>query len=281
MRPVALLPLLVALVLVATPIAQSTADTPPPGWREAMDKSLDLTLAKKHDEVIALWQKWVAAHPKFADGHTMLGGAYENVGRELLVTGRAADRERAVAYFTTALTHLRRALDLGPSREIAIRSIADLYGPIGLNKPAEREAFAREVITRFPSEPRGHVELIGMLAFTGRVQEVPAALAAARRAVPEEVTSRVALAEGLSSIASDFSTVSALLDKETVALLDAAIKKEPTSREALRSKAWVLREQAKRASDPARAKALVAEAEQLEKRVQDLRRSRGPVTRNP
>ena len=274
MRMVALATLPVTLALGSPAAAQSSVDGPPAGWREAMDKSLDLTLAKKYDELIALWEKWVAAHPKHADGHGMLGGAHESLARELMVSGRPKDRERATAEFTIALTHLRRALDLGPSREIAIRSIADIYGPIGLNKPAEREAFAREVTTRFPAEPRGHVEVIGMLAYNGRAQDIPVALATARRAIPDDAPSRVALAEGLWSIAYDFSAVSAMLEKESLALLDEALKKEPTSIDALRSKARLLRDLAKRTTDPARAKNLTAEADRLEQRIQELRNRR-------
>jgi len=160
-----------------------------------------------------------------------------------------------------------------PSRGIAIRSVADLYGPYGLNRPAEREAFVRDARRRYPSEPRAHSELVTLLLETGRNADAEAAVIEASRAVPS--AGRIELADSLWAIAGNTSNTSASekLAREAHALLDALLKTQPENIEALRSKGYKLRDEAKRVPE-ARAKALLAEATRLDQRIEAVRERR-------
>jgi hypothetical protein len=173
--------------------SRATPRTPPSGWREATRSTLDMTLAGKHDEVIAVYEKWVARYPNFGEAHTMLCGAYEAKARELLAK-RAPDAGfLALNLLEKAAVHARRAFELGEDPRTAIRGLIDIYGPLSLNRSDEQERVIREAVKRYPAEPLAHGEFISLLINKG--DAIDAALSAARSAIPSAADARLEYAE--------------------------------------------------------------------------------------
>jgi hypothetical protein len=171
--------------------------TPPPGWSELTRKTLDLTLEGKDLAVLAMYEQWVAKHPDFSDGHLMLAGAHESVARAMR-TSRAPDAQATrTKHLETAAVHVRRGLELADPDDAfrIMRSLIDLYGLIGLDRPAEYERLVREAVTRYPAEPLAHADLLKVLATKG--EPIEAAARAARAAIPKGPAARVDLARAL------------------------------------------------------------------------------------
>ena len=251
---------------------QAPAAPVPAGWREVIERDSALGLEGRHKERIAILEGWVKRHPRFPDAHARLGGAYESVGRDLLPRAATPAPPEAVKYLELAATHFRRALDLGGdvNRDITIRALADLLdGPVSLRRPQERAAFVQEVTVRFPSEPRAHVERLRWQIENGKLDDAVAAFAAARAAIPPTADARVALVEGIwrdiAGLAAGAAS-SRLADQASL-IIDEALKTEPDHRYGLMQKEEILRAQAALATDPARAKALLAEADRVRARL--------------
>jgi tetratricopeptide (TPR) repeat protein len=257
----------------ALPQTQVTTPTPPPaGWTAALEKDSALGLDGKSQERIAILEGWVKRHPSFPDAHARLGGAYESLGRDLIATRTAAGLESGRKYLELALTHFTRALDLGgdADRDITIRASAELLDdhPFGLSRPKDRDAFVRDMVKRFPREARAHVELLRVLLEARRLDEADAAFAAARKVVERTADARSELAEGTWR---DLETVpegpaQARLVAHSHAVLDEALKLDPRHYGASAQKEEILRVEAARSKDPARAKALLLEADRLRDR---------------
>jgi hypothetical protein len=263
--------------------AHGSARGQPPGWSDTLGKTLDLTIAGKHGEVVAIYEQWVAKYPNFADAHVMLGGAYESLGRDALTTRASDAAMTALKYFEMAATHLRRAFDLGGGEtpSIAIRSLVDIYGPNRLRLPEQQAAVVREALEKFPAEPRAHGEYIKLLMAKGEKPEaVESALRAARTAVPKAAEPRIELAALLHQIGEEFQGAAAApaVIGEGVSVLDELLKANPSNVRALDEKADALRAQARLTKDPARARLLLAEADrasQQAKVIRDRRRNPG------
>lgn len=173
--------------------SRATPKTPPAGWREAIRSTLDMTLAGKHDEVIAIYEKWVAKYPDFGDAHSMLCGAYEAKARDLL-SKRVPDAGfLALNLLEKGAVHARRAFELGDDPRTAMRGLIDIYGPLGLDRPDEQERVIREAVKRYPAEPLAHGEFISLLMNKG--DSIDTALTAARSAIPNVAEARLEYAE--------------------------------------------------------------------------------------
>ena len=199
-------PGIVTLVAVRSMAGQTARflKTPPPGWSEAVQTMMDLTLDGKHQEVIALAGKWAAKYPTFVDAHLMLGGGYESLGRDLLRVKKDATSAERVKLYETAASHYRRAFELGGERpELTIRTLIDIYGSIALNRPAEKEKVVREAVVRYPASPLAHSELITLLLVKGeQPAAVEKAVAAARARLPKTVDARLDVGRQLAHLAS-------------------------------------------------------------------------------
>ena len=233
--------MLVGVLVVIAVLLQAAAETPPPGWRQATSKALDLTLEGKDLEVIAMWEKWVAQYPKFGEARMMLGAAHESAARSIR-SGRApgglAARDQ---HYDAAILHMRRAIDeAGPRAPFDwMRSLIDIHGLIGVNRPADYERLVREAVKRYPAEPYAHAYLIAMLA--ERNQPIEAAAAAARAAIPKTADARVSVAGSLASHARDFGPLMPeaglkAIVAEASALVNEALKMNPKHAGALRTK---------------------------------------------
>lgn len=270
-----------------TPQRGAAAGSPqsrPPGWSETLAKTFDLTLAGKSSEVVTIYEQWVARFPDFADAHLMLGGAYESLGLETLASRVPDAGGKALKYFETAATHLRRGFDLGGGEtpSITIRSLVDIYGPLRLRLPEQQKAFVREALVKYPAEPRAHFEYLRLLMANG---EAPATInrevLAARAAVPTAAGPRIELATLLHQIGEEFpaAAVAETVVGEAVGVLDDVLKANPSNRKALAEKAAALRTQAKLVKDPARARLLLAEAERASQQAQRRPQSPAPAAR--
>lgn len=135
----------------ASPMIQ--AETSPPGWRQAKSKALDLTLSGKDLEVVAVYEKFVAQYPKFAEAEFMLGAAHESAARAT-IRSRAPDASATRAtHFDAAILHMRRGLELAGRQAPFdwMRGFIDIHGLVGVNRPEEYERLVREAVTRYPT----------------------------------------------------------------------------------------------------------------------------------
>jgi hypothetical protein len=226
----------------ASPMIQ--AETSPPGWREAKSKALDLTLSGKDLEVVAIYEKFVAQYPKFAEAEFMLGAAHESAARAT-IRSRAPDALATRAkHFDAAILHMRRGLELAGRQAPFdwMRGFIDIHGIVGVDRPAEYERLVREEVTRYPAEPHAHAYLLSLLAQKG--QPIDAAAKAARAAIPKTADARADLAGSIVSFVNDYrplmaaSGLSALL-AEASSLVDEALKLKPGDAFALRTKAQI------------------------------------------
>ena len=213
--------------------------TSPPGWSATMSKAFDLLVEGKELAALAVYEQWVARHPDFWEGHLVLGGAHESVARAMF-TSRAPDAQAIrTKHFEAAAVHMRRGLELAGSEAsfMDMRSLIELYGVIGLNRPAEHERLVREGVARYPAEPLAHAYLLEVLATKG--EPIEAAARAARAAIPKGPGARVALADALvTNVASPLGRLTPALAPallpEASRLIDEALTLKPGDAEALR-----------------------------------------------
>ena len=213
------------------------AEMPPPGWSEAMAKALDLTLAGKDLEMVALYEQWVARYPNFGEAHYMLGAAHESVARSA-VTSRLPDASTTRRkHLEAAVLHMRRGLELQGRRAefMSARTLIDIHGPIGLNQPTEYERLVREAAARYPAEPLAHAYLLALLA--GKGEPIDAAARAARAGIPKGPAARVDLAGAMVEFVQDYGRITpslaAALLPEAARLADEALQLKPGDAEAL------------------------------------------------
>ena len=263
--------LLCISVLAGLEPGQSAAARPsatPAEWEAVAKRNMELGLEGRHRERIAILEGWVKRFPDFADAHMHLGGAYESLGRDLVTATDKSDFSAALAYFERAIAQFRRTLDLGGGTmpDITIRALVDLLKL--LSRPDAHAALVAEMVLRLPAEPRSHVELARWHLESGRVADALAALNAGRKAIPRTEDAFRDLAEG---VWPDIRALPNSPDQERLSalvgeLLDEALSINPGSRYVLMLKEEVLRDRARRSTDPARARGLLAEADRLRAR---------------
>jgi hypothetical protein len=216
---------------------------PPPGWKEVMSKSLDLSLAGKHAEMIPIFEQWVAKYPNFVEARMMLGGAHENLGRDMLVSGVPDARAKSVKHFEAAVTHFRRAMELPGADFTAMRVLIDVHSIVGLNRPAEYERLVHEGLKRYPAEPGAHAYLLALLA--GKQAPLDGAVRAALAAVPKRADARATIAGMLYHFARDDRSNAESILGVALQFADDALKIDPTDKYAMREKGRILEEQAR------------------------------------
>lgn len=229
---------MIALIAALTFTLQAVS-ADPPGWRAAMDKAMDLSIAGKDLAVVALYEPFVAKYPKFAEAHVMLGAAHEQVGRGA-VRNRMPDPVAArMKHYELAITHMRRGIELaGPRAPFDwVRGYIDIHGIIGVDRPAEYERIVRESVVKYSADPYAHAYMLFVLAKKG--EPLGAAAKAARAAIPKTGEARANLAGLLTSLVTDHrplmpaAGVNAAV-AEASALIDEALKMSPGDASALR-----------------------------------------------
>jgi tetratricopeptide (TPR) repeat protein len=250
-------------------------------YSQLFGQAIELQTAGRHQEALALHEKFLAANPRFGRAHEGVANAHSSLAGELRTRGAGAAAER-MRHLEQARTHYQHAVDLasdGKDPPMAALSLLHLLGPEELNRPpAEREALARAMIKRFPGDQLLLFQLLRIVIDGGRWGEVDGVLQTARAAIPMTPERRQAMGAELHDIVFRNARLPADTTKtlvaEGIARLDEALKLKPDFIEALVYKSLVLRLQAERVEkDPARAKALVAEADKLRARAEALRKN--------
>lgn len=130
-----------------------------------------------------------------------------------------------------------------------------------------------------PTYPSAHYARIGALLRAGRAEGLPDLLTAARAVTPRTAAMRLLMGVSLWDLVNSNTSLSRadvrLLVDEANTVLDEAIALDPSLVEALVYKSLVLRQQATRVeTDPARIKALTAEADRISERAKALLQKR-------
>ena len=138
----------------------------------------------------------------------------------------------------------------------------------------------RSAIKRYPGDQMVHYLLLRMMVDTARWSEIDGVLRTAREAIPVTPEGRQMMGGELHDLVSRNKNLpletARTLVAEAVARLDEALKLKPDYMEALTYKSLMLRLQAERVEkDPARVKALIAEADRLRQRAEALRKKIG------
>lgn len=222
------------------PKPAAAAEGRPPDWEQTKEQMRELTLAGEDTKVIAIAERIVAAHPRFADGHARLGGAHENLARSLTRT----DPARAGKHFELAAAHLRHAFDLGGGeyRDATIRGLIDLY-EYALTDSTKWRATVREALARYPAEPAAHWYGIQLVLLDGGLNDLEVSFRNARAALPSAADPRLEYASLLVGLAerNRQPAARAALAREALAVADAVVKKNPADR-IVREKADAIRE---------------------------------------
>ena len=235
----------------------------------------------------AVLDKFVARHPNFAPARIALGQRHQALADAVTDTSqkgavtRRQHLEAADAQYKRAAEVASDRMDAATALDAQIR----LLGADALNRPAEAAALVRSALARYPEQPI----LVGRLVQT--LVPVPASVTDAalrdlRAATPADPQAKQVVGTYLWDMVSRSKTlareVSARLLAEAIVAFDGALKVKPEYIEALVYKSLVLRLQAERVEqDPARAKALIAEADRLAAKAKKLRgKLAGPELRS-
>ena len=221
-------------------------------------------------------EKFAAAHPDFVPVRLALGRYYTDLGDAIKDPAPKSAAART-QNFQAADAHLTRAIAIAHDpvdAMLAISARIDLLGADRLNRPAEGEALARSAIAKYPDQPALVMSLARLLLPPGKIATDAAvrSLRQAAAATPEsQHTVGIYLWQIVSSNKDLARPAAAKLLSEAMASFDAALKMRPTYVEALVYKAVTLRLQAERVeTEPARIKALKAEADRLSAQAKEL-----------
>jgi TonB family protein len=248
-------------------------------WRDVQSMAFVGADDGKSREAVSIIEEFVAKHPDFAPAHLALGRHYEGLARAITDRG-AKSVETRTRHLELAGKHFRRAADLAtePDAIFALWGLIDTLKAGNLNRPAEAEALARSAVAKYPHEPSLVMQLLEILLPSAQIAAADGALRRAREAVPPTAEARVAfgmvLWERVSRSPQPLprETSQALL-AEAITALDGALTLKPDDVNGTLYKGIVLRLQAERVEqDPARAKALLVEADRLRERAEKLQK---------
>ena len=226
-------------------------------------------------------EKFVAAHPDFAPARIALGKHYQGLGDAIKGTEAKSVATRT-RHFQAADAEFARAAANGSdplNTALALDARISLLGADRLNRVAEAEALARSALAKYPDQPMLVMSLAGVLLPPGKAPSDDA-VRRLRQAAPATPEAQHTVGTYLWNIVSRNKDlprpVAAKLLGEATASFDAALKMKPGYVDAIVYKSIVLRLQAERVEqDPARIKALQAEAERLSELAKKLARSGG------
>ena len=235
----------------------------PVGWNDTQARGSRLLLDGKFAEVIALYEKVLQTAPDFDEGHFALAGAHELAAAHLELQGasQAASRRR---HLEAAAVHYRRVIDLRSAHApMAMSSLAVLYGKDGLNRLADAELFARQLVQARPTSAVWHVMLARLIFDQGRDADATDVLHKARAVV--QADDRNLFAMTLTDTVVKRSTLSSSLARilvdDALALAEDGLKSEPDNRDLLMTKAAAFELLAARIeTDPKRREAFKQEA---------------------
>jgi tetratricopeptide (TPR) repeat protein len=253
------------VVIAVLFLTGAASQTPTPSdWDRVSETALKLIVEGRPMEAAAMLQRVVDQAPGFGEAHGLLADAHGLAAEALEGDPEAAARRRK--HLETAVAHYRRAVELTHlNRAMNLLSIAEMFGPRGLNQPGEAVVAARRLVGEVPASVLGYAILAGASAQMNESAEAAAILRQARAAVPAEdqVRLAVALGEQVKALPDSVEGVRVLLD-EALRIADEAVRREPSNGQLLMFKSTILDLQADRVErNGTRQKALKAEGERL------------------
>jgi hypothetical protein len=274
-----ILAVVIVLAAMGACSQRGNSGAPPAGWAEAEKGLARVYIEGKTAEVVRISEQFVRDHPDFPDAHRELAGALETMARDMR---RAGTTSPLVAQnFERAAAHYERyhALAGADQRASASRALMFLHDEEGLNDPGKAESFARRWKEEQPDQLQPHVYHADRLRKLGRHDEASAVMRSAREVERATLTGdeqmraslRAAWAADVLKHLQESPNLPAADTREFVDELmkvsDEVLKASPTNFSALQARAAALSIRAERLeSDPARKKALLAEAGELERR---------------
>ncbi|MCL4848672.1 MAG: tetratricopeptide repeat protein [Acidobacteria bacterium] len=223
------------LVVLTIAAAMSVHAQPAPDWEQTRKQALELLLDRKYAEAIGLLEGAVRQAPTSADAHYELASANELAALELALSEPAATAERQ-KLLEAADTHFRRALDLSADPDLRLllqMKLVSLYDADALNRPADAEPLARQLVAARPETPLWHEKLARVLLRLDRAADAARVLREARVKVLAD--ERLRLATATTQLLIDFEQFSHADTREltdaALAECDAAIAREPDERD--------------------------------------------------
>lgn len=267
-------------LLALAACAQDAGSSPPAGWREAEQGLARLYVEGKTAEVVRISEQFVRDHPEFPDAHLELAGALEAMARDMRRAGSTSPLVRQ--NFDRAATHYERyhALAGAGKRATGSRALMFLHDETGLDDAVRAEAFARRWREEQPDEVTPYAHHADYLRKLGRHDEASAVLRKAREVHNASMTGDAELRAALrmawaATVLEHLQESPALAAPDTREFVDEVttlsaevLEANPNNLAAAQVKAGALTLRAERLeADPARKKALLAEAKELERRV--------------
>ena len=256
----------------------------PAGWDAAYQRVQRLVLDHKTADAIVVLEGVLKSSPGFDPARYELANTHRLLALEAALKGPAGEAagrrefERAAAHY--------RVVAGGTSqyKALAIGKLLIVYGPDELNRPAQVISFARQYVQLSPESAMGHVSLANALTATGQEAAATAALLAARTAVRTDdapLLATMIVDYVLKTKTSSTGDLKALVDWAD-GILDRLLGKSPADRQLLLTKAASASFRADRLeTDPARKRALKAEADRAFSRFEDANPNRAGVPPAP
>ena len=260
--------------------------------RKNIKEAHELYKASKWKEAATAYEAAVASDPTLQGAHFFLANSYDNMYKP----SRAGEAEND--------EYMKKAI----YRQRAMQYLVAAYGPEKLNQPQEAEPIVKQMIALDPNEYLNYTELSKIYENAGRYDEAEAALLKAKEVKPKQPEVYAALSayynrqgefdktvdalnmaadlqpenpQGYQLVA-DFYWEKAFKDKRLTPVqqkeyimkgleaTDKALKLNPDYVDALTYKNILLRMQANLEKDIKKREALLAEADELRNRAQEL-----------
>jgi hypothetical protein len=223
-------------------------------------------------EDVSVYERFLAKHKDYVPA-MMAIARYYNIEADAITDRAATSVATRTRHLETAATHYRRAVEVATNQGDMVTALVGLLrvlDPTNLNRMAEATPVARAAVKKHPDNAGLVVGLLQTVLPTPEAALDPTRLRAARDAMPSTPQAQHALAFHLVDLerrltsASPNRESSRKLLGEAVTATDAALKVRPADYEVMMYKALILKAQSERVEqDPARKKALVAEADKL------------------
>jgi tetratricopeptide (TPR) repeat protein len=263
-------------------IALTLALQTPAGWDATYQRVQRLMLDDRYPDAVAILEGVLKSAPGFDPARYELADAHRMLALQAAIKGEAHEATRRRELERAAAEYRRVAEGTSEYRQLAVGKLILVYGKDELDRPADVVPFARQYVDISPGSAMGHAALATALTSTGQEAAATAALLAACKVVrtaDAKLLATVIVEHVLNATSSSATDLAALLDWSD-GTLDQLLRDAPNDRGLLLTKAASASFRAERlATDPARKRALTAEADRAFRRFQDAnpdRRSDSP-----
>lgn len=252
----------------------------PAGWDAAYQRVQQLILDHKTAAAIAVLEGVLKSSPGFDPARSELADTQRLLALEAALKGPSQDATRRREFERAAANYRRVAEGASQYNQLAVGKLLMVYGPDELDRPVELILFARRYVQLSPVSAMGHVTLANALTATGQEAAATAALLAACTGVRTDDARLLATAivdYVLKTKTSATGDLKALVDWAD-GILDGQLRQSPKDRLLLLTRAASASFRADRLeTDPARKRALKAEADRAFSRFEDANPNRGSV----